>query len=427
MDEVEAVSPDETGEVTPLPFEPRTSKMTFARVVTVVALVLAISALGFVIGHFVVRPSSPMIASPLLPSAGSPGDDFGNVAPTIPPTGSATPQTNAAAAKLAQSVDPGLVDITTNTSYQGASGAGTGMVISANGLVLTNNHVIEGATSITARDVATNTLYKASVVGYDASADVAILQLKNASGLTTVPLGNSTSITTGQQVVGVGNAGGVGGTPSFAAGAVVALNQPLSAADPANPSQREQLTGMIETSANVLPGDSGGPLVNSKGKVIGINTAGSSSGFYGYDRNGSATAQSYAIPIDTALAIAQSIENGQSSLTVHVGKTAYLGIEVVPTGSTSPSEFGPGAPSTAPTAATGIVIAGLVAKSPAGSSALKVGDTITSIDGQSVSTVAALSQYEMKLKVGDKVTIGYSTSSGAGASVTLRLAAGPPQ
>src|SRR5664280_1550316 len=263
MDEVEAVSPDETGDVAPPPFEPRTFKMTFARVVTVVALVLAISALGFVIGHFVVRPSSPMVTSPLLPSSGSPGDDFGNVAPTIPPTGSATPQTNAAAAKLAQSVDPGLVDITTNTSYQGASGAGTGMVISASGLVLTNNHVIE---------VATNTLYKASVVGYDASADVAILQLKNASGLTTVPLGNSTSITTGQQVVGVGNAGGVGGTPSFAAGAVVALNQPLSAADPANPSQREQLTGMIETSANVLPGDSGGPLVNSKGKVIGINT-----------------------------------------------------------------------------------------------------------------------------------------------------------
>ena len=423
MDEVEAVSPDETVEVAPLPFEPHTSKLTFARVVTVVALVLAISALGFVIGHFVVRPSSPMVTSPLVPGSGSPGDDFGNVVPTIPPTGSATPQTNAAAAKLAQTVDPGLVDITTNTSYQGASGAGTGMVISANGLVLTNNHVIEGATSITARDVATNTVYKASVVGYDASADVAILQLKNASGLTTVPLGNSTSITTGQQVVGVGNAGGVGGTPSFAVGAVVALNQPLSAADPANPSQREQLTGMIETSANVLPGDSGGPLVNSKGKVIGINTAGSSSGFYGYDRHGSTSAQSYAIPINTALAIAQSIEAGTSSSTVHVGTTAYLGIEVVPNGVATPGEFGSGAPSTA----TGIVIEGLVAGSPAASSALKVGDTITSIDGKSVSTVAALSQYETTLKVGDRVTIGYANSNGVAATVNLRLAAGPPQ
>ena len=98
MDEVEAVSPDETGAVAPPPFEPRTSKMTYARVVTVAALVLAISALGFVIGHFVVRPSNPMVASPLLPRSGSPGDDFGNVAPTIPPTGSATPQARSSGA-----------------------------------------------------------------------------------------------------------------------------------------------------------------------------------------------------------------------------------------------------------------------------------------------------------------------------------------
>jgi S1-C subfamily serine protease len=106
-----------------------------------------------------------------------------------------------------------------------------------------------------------------------------------------------------------------------------------------------------------------------------------------------------------------------------VGTTAYLGIEVVPNGIATPGEFGSGAPRTA----TGIVIEGLVARSPAASSSLKVGDTITSIDGKSVSTVVALSQYETTLKVGDRVTIGYANSNGVAATVTLRLAAGPPQ
>ena len=100
-----------------------------------------------------------------------------------------SPASNAAAAKIAQSVDKGLVDINTSLSYQGSAAAGTGMVLTSNGLVLTNNHVIEGATSITARDVNNNKVYTATVVGYDVTKDIAVLQLKNASGLSTVSLG----------------------------------------------------------------------------------------------------------------------------------------------------------------------------------------------------------------------------------------------
>ncbi|NNN02232.1 MAG: trypsin-like serine protease [Acidimicrobiaceae bacterium] len=340
-----------------------------------------------------------------------------------PSIGAAIPKSNPAAAKLAQSVDPGLVDITTNIPYQGASAAGTGIEISANGLVLTNNHVIEGVTSISARDVATNVVYTAKIVGYSSSADVAVLQLTNVSGLQSAPLGNSANVKSGQQVVGVGNAGGVGATPSYAAGTVVALGRSLSAADPSNPSQMEQLTGMIETNANVLPGDSGGPLVNVKGKVIGMDTAGSSSGFYGYDRYGSVTAQSYAIAINSALSIAKSIEKGHSSSFIHVGATAYLGIEVAPSGSIGAGGFDYDTAQSS----SGITIAGLVAGSPAASSALTVGDVVTSADGHAVSTIAALSEYEATMKVGAKVTIGYTNTSGVSATVAIRLAAGPPQ
>ncbi len=400
---------------------PTKSKRGGVRVVTIVALVLAVSGASFILGRFMNRPANPVTLSP---ASGETGGDFGGLPSTSTPSiPAALPQSTSAAAKLAKMVDPGLVDVMTNISYQGASAAGTGIVISANGLILTNNHVIEGATSISVRDVATNVVYRATVVGYDASADVAVLQLKNASGLRTAPIGNSATLKSGQLVVGVGNAGGVGGTPSYAGGSVVALAKSRSAADPSNPSQMEQLTGMIETNASILPGDSGGPLVNAKGRIIGMDTAGSSSGFYGYDPNGSVAAQSYAIPINTALAIAIAIEKGQSSSTVHVGSTAYLGIEVVPTGSTGTGGFDYGAPQVS----GGITIAGLVAGSPAASSGLAVGDVVTSVDGHTISTVVALSQYESKLKVGGRLTIGYTTTSGATERAVIKLAAGPPQ
>ena len=130
-----------------------------------------------------------------------------------------------------------LLYTSTNLGYQDSAAAGTGMILTKNGYVLTNNHVIDGATSITARDVETGKTYSATVVGYDVTQDVALLKLSDAKGLTTITTGNSSDVTKAETVVGIGNAGGVGGTPSYAAGKILALGQSITASDEENPAR----------------------------------------------------------------------------------------------------------------------------------------------------------------------------------------------
>jgi S1-C subfamily serine protease len=297
------------------------------------------------------------------------------------------------------------------------------MILTSNGLVLTNNHVIDGATSITARDIATNTLYKAKVVGYDVSHDVALLQLQNASGLTTVSIGNSNKVFSGEKVVGIGNALGVNGTPSYAAGSVVALGQSVTASDNGSPSGAETLSGMIEVNAAIQPGDSGGPLVNSSGKVLAMDTAGSSSdGGFGFEQGGSIATRAFAIPINTALSIVKSIESGNASANVHIGKTAFLGVEV----SAYPS-LQQGSTGGAQGQVSGAEVVAVIPGTPAATSALVPGDVITSLNATSVTSVSALGQMIQGLHPGDSVTVGYVTPSGTHATLTLKLASGPPQ
>src|SRR5208282_5386207 len=133
--------------------------------------------------------------------------------------------------QIASKVDPGLVDIVSTLGYQNAEAAGTGQVVTSSGEVLTNNHVIDGATSIKATDIGSGRTYTAKVVGYDQTDDIAVLQLQGASGLATVSFGDSSQVTAGENVVALGNAGGKGGTPSVAAGTVTALNQSITASD----------------------------------------------------------------------------------------------------------------------------------------------------------------------------------------------------
>ena len=149
------------------------------------------------------------------------------------------------------------------------------MVLTANGEVLTNNHVVDGATSIKVRDIGNGRTYTATVVGYSSSNDVAVLQLNGASGLSTVTIGNSSSAAVGQQVVALGNADGKDGTPSVATGKLTGLGTSITAQDQGS-GTAEHLTGMIQTNADIQPGDSGGPLLNAKGEVIGMDTAASS-------------------------------------------------------------------------------------------------------------------------------------------------------
>ena len=311
---------------------------------------------------------------------------------------------------IAASVTPGLVDINTNLGYQGAEAAGTGMVLTSGGEVLTNNHVIDGATSIKVTDLGNGKTYDATVVGYDRTQDIAVLQLTDASGLKTVDLGDSSTVTTGEAVVGIGNAGGLGGTPSVAGGSVVALDQSITASD--DGSNTEQLTGLIQTNAGIEPGDSGGPLVNSDGQVIGIDTAASSSGM---ETQAASSAQAYSIPIDEALSIARQIEARSSSNVVHIGETAFLGLEVSPNAANGTSQT------------SGVTVAGTAAGSPAASSGLAAGDTIVSIDGNAVSSDNDLTNDILQLKPGDKAQVVFDNQSGGQQSVTLTLASGPPQ
>jgi len=403
-------------------------------------LVAAIGGTGFAIGHYVGHRTSPSVigAFPRNNDGDSPFGGFGGfggfgnfpsgptgssntfpVTPVTPTTLPANAPSTSAAAKIAAKVDVGVVDISTTASYQSSSAAGTGMILSSNGLVLTNNHVINGATSIRVRVVTTNKTYTAKVLGYSVTKDVALLQLNNASGLTPVTLGNSNSVTKSEGVVGIGNAGGVGGTPSYAPGVVVATHQSLTASDPSNLTGSEKLSGMIQIIANIQPGDSGGPLVNTKGEVIGIDTAGSSSGAgIGYFGNSSANAtQGYAIPINTALAVVHTIEAGTSTATVHVGATPILGIEI---NSASSSVGGFNSPTVA-----GVQIVGLAPGTPAASSGLVAGDVITALNGQTVTSAPQLSGIVQKLAVGASVKVTYTTLSGTSSSVNLTLVAGP--
>src|SRR5215831_4570278 len=196
------------------------------------------------------------------------------------------------------------------------------MVLTSSGEVLTNNHVIRGATSIKVVIPGTKHVYTARVVGYDVADDVAILRAVGASHLKTVSTAASTKLRIGQSVRAVGNANGSGRLLA-ARGSITGLRRSITVNDDAGGT--ENLAGLIETNAALQPGDSGGPLLSSAGKVIGMDTAASASGSGPY---AAASNDGYAIPIAKAMRIAKQIQSGMSSATVHVGATAFLGVEI---------------------------------------------------------------------------------------------------
>jgi S1-C subfamily serine protease len=352
--------------------------------------------------------------------------------------------------QIASRVDPGLVDVTSTMGYADGTAMGTGIVLTSNGEILTNNHVINGATSVSVTDIGNGKTYKATVVGYDESQDVAVLQLTGASGLTVANIGNSNTVAVGNAVVALGNAGGTGGTPSAAAGSVTALDQSITASD-ASSGTSEQLSGLIETNAGIEPGDSGGPMVNAYGQIVGMDTAASSnyqfggtggggtggggtggggyggggyggggygSGGYGAGGAGGATGssggapatQGYAIPIDTALSIAKEIEAGQASSVIHTGATAFIGIEIA----TSNEQT-----------ASGVEIAGTQSGTPAAQAGLAEGDVITAINGASVSTGTQISEALIQQHPGNKITLTWTNTEGQSQTATVTLGTGP--
>ncbi len=376
----------------------------FARLTAAVALVAIAAFLGVAISQGFWQSH--------LTSVRTPGASRTNGSSTSGSSRSTSSSTaggsGASAATLAARVDRALVDINVTLGYEGGRAAATGIVLTSSGLVLTNNHVVSGATAISATDVGNGRTYTATVVGYDRTSDIAVIQLKDAAGLTTATLGDSASVAVGDAVVAIGNAGGTGGTPTAAAGRIVAVGQQIVASDETS-GAAEQLTGLFQTDAAIQPGDSGGPLVDASGAVIAIDTAASSR--YSFQ---STQTEGFAVPIDTATRIVAQIESGQSSTTVHIGATGFLGVQLTSTD----QGFGGGQTS-------GAVVVGVLSGSPAAQAGLSGGDTVVSLNGHSVSSPTSLTSLLGAYHPGDKVTLGWVDQAGSTHSSTVQLATGP--
>jgi S1-C subfamily serine protease len=310
----------------------------------------------------------------------------------------ATPQQPVASVDPRRSI-PDLVVVDSVLGYRELESAGTGIVLTSDGEVLTNNHVVEGATAIKVTDAGDGNTYNARVVGFDRSADVAVLRLDGAQHLPTARIGTRLP-GIGERVYAVGNAGGKGLV--VAPGSVTALNQSITASDDAAGS--EQLSGLIEVAADVQPGDSGGPLLDTAGEVLGMDTAATT----GFRFMRSAPQAGYAIPIATAAAIVERITSGQETDQVHIGATALLGVSVG-------TVAGQG----------GALVARVLPDSPADTAGVAVGDLITALDGRPVDAAFTLTAMMDRHHPGETVTLGWTDVDGVPHTARVTATSGP--
>ncbi|HXJ28549.1 MAG TPA: trypsin-like peptidase domain-containing protein [Streptosporangiaceae bacterium] len=353
-------------------------------------------------------------------------------------------------------VQPEIVDITSELGYSGGQAEATGMVISADGEILTNNHVISGSTKLRATIVGdrNNRTYTATVVGYDATDDVAVIKLQNASGLKTIPLGDSDTVKMGNPVVAMGNADGQGGARPVV-GTITGVNQTITASDEGSATGKETLHGMLQTDARIVPGDSGGPLVNAQGQVIGMDTAAATGTFGGQSDVG------FAIPINRALDIAHQIQSGKATGNIKIGLTGFLGV-LVPgqnaADATNPhrqrelqlqqnngqggfGQFGGqqnlqgclannqnmGVPSKIAPVNSGTLIDGVLCRTGAADAGLASGDVITSVNGHPVTSPSELTSLTEQSRPGQKVSVTWVSPDGQKHTGTVVLGAHPPE
>lgn len=313
----------------------------------------------------------------------------------------------------------GIVNVDTELGYRGTLAAGTGIILDPSGLVLTNNHVIAGATTIKATDTRTHRSYTARVVGYDKSNDVAVIKLSGVkgSGLKPAAFGDSDKVGQGDAVTAKGNAGGGGGAPKVAQGKVTALEQAVVARDDTDNSS-EELSGLIETDAAIRPGDSGGPLFDASGQVVGMDTAASA----GFKMAKQGSGRGFAIPINRALAIAEQIRQGHGGTKIHIGRTAMLGVNVrAATPAQGDGGANPGQGS------GGAQVLSTLPDSPAEQLNVPTGAVITALDGRPVDSPNTLTDLLLLHHPGDRVALTYQTPGGQGATRQIELASGPPQ
>ena len=371
-------------------------------IATVVAALFAFSA-SAVLG-------SPAVEATVL-SASSPTLHWGGFNPWQ--SGSAGRSAGSPSAPASSSAASGVVLITTEVDFGTAEAAGTGLVIDSDGIVVTNHHVVAGSTSVSVTDPATNRTYSAEVLGYDATADVAVLQLDGATGLTTITA-DTNPVAVGQAITAIGNAQG-GGQLVSSTGQITATGQDITVTEDDGTSA--DLTNLIGVNASLVPGDSGGALLDSDSEVVGMNVAGSvgaqTVGCAAHRTSSFADLQAqcsgsigYAIPISTVLDIANTVLAGTATDTVSLGRTAAIGVQVS-------------------TQTTGAYVVGVIDGGPASQAGITRGSTITSIDGQAIESLTDLSKILSAHGPGDQVSVTWTDSSGTSHTATLTLTQAP--
>jgi S1-C subfamily serine protease len=335
-------------------------------------------------------------------------------APTIPSTGATvplSPSDNPSGSTGATPVGT-VVDINTSQQVLGADGlrplgAGTGMVLTADGEILTNNHVVEGASSIQVT-IPGHGSSTATVVGVDPTDDVALLQLNSASGLATVTLGDSSTVQVGDPITAIGNAFGRGGPPTSTTGTVAAVHRSITARDPSG-NNSERLDDVIQIAADVHPGDSGGAVLNAQGQVVGIITAGPS--------NSSGNGTGFAIPINNAIGIVNEIRAGHGSSEILLGERGFMGVAVQAVDPAAAAQLGLGDTS-------GVLVAGVEPGSPAAKVGMTAPAVIRSIDGQAINTTEELGAAIHSKVPGEQIQVTWIDQQGQH-SATVTLSPGP--
>jgi S1-C subfamily serine protease len=318
------------------------------------------------------------------------------ITPVNPGTGGSS--NNSSTSAIAAKVSPAIVDV--NTTIGSSQAAGSGMIISSDGEILTNNHVVSGSTSITVTLQGRSQTYTAHVVGVDISQDIAVIQIdESVSGLPTVTFANSSSLQVGDSVVALGNALGQGGAPHATQGQITALDQTITASE--GPGSAETLSGMIESDAVIYPGDSGGALINTSGQVVGMITAGEAQGF-----RSAASDTGYAIASNTAVGIVNRVRAHEQAADLTYGQVGYLGVAVQTLDSISAAQLGLNVSSGA------LVTAAPQSGTPAASAGITRGSVITNVGGASVTSSESLGTAVRSHKPGDSVSVRWVNASG---------------
>ena len=308
--------------------------------------------------------------------------------------GAAVLSGNVTIPELVKKVTPAVVSIDVKSG--GSEDQGTGMIITSNGEVITNNHVIElfttggGSGSISVTEYGQIKSVPATLIGYNTTKDVALLKIDNASNLPTVTFGSSAKTQVGDAVVAIGNALGLAaGTPTVTQGIISALGRSVTAGGSGTTS--ENLENLMQTDAAINPGNSGGPLIDTAGQVIGMNTA-----VAGNSDSGTAQNIGFAIPIAQVELLIPELEKGGGA----ISSGGYLGVDITSLTAALREQYG-----FSPT--SGAVVLNVVPGSPADSAGLKEGDVIVSIDGGAITSAEALQSTVQKDKAGQRIQITY--------------------